>query len=62
MLTADFTYMRLRREEYTSKELAAWRKRFDTWTAQGVDVYVYFKHEEEGKAPAFVRKLLGQTK
>jgi uncharacterized protein YecE (DUF72 family) len=61
MLTADFTYVRLRREDYTAKEIAAWRKRFDTWTAQGVDVYVYFKHEEEGKAPAYARRLLGQT-
>lgn len=60
MLTTDFTYMRLRREDYAAKELAAWRKRFDEWTGQGVDVYAYFKHEDAGKAPAFARKLLGQ--
>ena len=61
VLTADFTYARLRRENYTPKEIAAWRKRFDEWTGQGIDVYVYFKHEDEGKAPALARRLLGQT-
>ena len=59
VLTADFTYVRLRREEYTPKQLKEWRKRFDTWLAQGVDVYVYCKHEDEGKAPAYARLLLG---
>lgn len=57
-LTADFAYVRLRKEEYKPKEIAAWRARFDAWLAQGRDVYAYFKHEEEGKAPAFAEKLL----
>jgi uncharacterized protein YecE (DUF72 family) len=60
VLTTDFTYVRLRREEYTPKQLKDWRKRFDTWLAQGVDVYVYCKHEDEGKAPANARQLLGK--
>ena len=62
VLTADFTYVRLRREEYTAKQLKEWRKRFDTWMAQGVDVYVYCKHEDEGLAPAYARQILGQVK
>ena len=52
----------MRREEYTAKQLKEWRKRFDGWMAQGVDVYVYCKHEDEGKAPAYARQLLGQAK
>jgi uncharacterized protein YecE (DUF72 family) len=59
VLTAEFTYARLRLENYTPKQIAAWRKRFDAWLAQGVDVYAYFKHEDAGKAPAYARKLLG---
>jgi uncharacterized protein YecE (DUF72 family) len=59
VLTADFTYVRLRREDYTPKQLKEWRKRFDSWLAQGVDVYVYCKHEDSGKAPAYARQLLG---
>jgi uncharacterized protein YecE (DUF72 family) len=61
VLTADFTYVRLRREDYTAKDLAAWRKRFDGWLAQGVDVYVYCKHEDEGKAPEYARQILGNA-
>jgi uncharacterized protein YecE (DUF72 family) len=60
VLTADFTYVRLRREKYTAKQLAAWKKRFDGWLCQGVDVYAYCKHEDAGKAPAYARQLLGK--
>ena len=59
VITADFTYVRLRLEDYTAKQLKTWRKRFDAWLAKGVDVYVYCKHEDEGKAPEYARQLLG---
>jgi uncharacterized protein YecE (DUF72 family) len=62
VLTADFAYVRLRREEYTPKELSAWRQRFDAWLAQGIEVYAYCKHEDAGKAPAYARRLLGQKR
>jgi uncharacterized protein YecE (DUF72 family) len=61
ILTANFAYLRLRKEEYTQKELGAWRKRFDAWLDQGVDVYAYCKHEDAGKAPAYARQLLGKA-
>jgi len=57
-LTADFVYARLRRTDYTPKQLAAWKKRFDAWLDQGISVYAYFKHEDAGKAPAYARGLL----
>jgi uncharacterized protein YecE (DUF72 family) len=60
VLTAAFTYVRLRREDYTVKELGAWRKRFDGWLDQGVDVYVYCKHEDEGKGPAYAQTILSK--
>jgi uncharacterized protein YecE (DUF72 family) len=62
VLTAGFTYARLRLEDYTPKQLKDWKKRFDTWLAQGVDVYAYCKHEDEAKAPAFARQLLGKPR
>jgi len=62
VLTAPFTYVRLRLEDYTPKQLTAWRKRFDAWLAQGIDVYAYCKHEDEGKGPAYARALLGEAK
>jgi len=60
VITAPFTYARLRLENYTPKQLKAWRKRFDVWLAQGVDVYVYCKHEDAGKAPAYARQILAE--
>jgi uncharacterized protein YecE (DUF72 family) len=62
VLTAGFTYARLRLENYTPKQLTAWKKRFDTWLDQGVDVYAYCKHEDEAKAPAYARQLVGKPR
>jgi uncharacterized protein YecE (DUF72 family) len=56
--TADFVYVRLRRPSYTPKELAAWKARCQSWQEQGLDVYLFFKHEEAGQAPAYARRLL----
>jgi uncharacterized protein YecE (DUF72 family) len=61
VLTAPFVYVRLRREEYSAKELAAWKKKFDAWTQQGVDVHCYVKHEDAGKGPKYARQLLEAT-
>ena len=61
VFTADFTYVRLRRESYTHNELAAWKQRFDAWLGRPIDVYVYLKHEEAGKAPAYARRLIAST-
>jgi uncharacterized protein YecE (DUF72 family) len=58
-LTADFAYLRLRREDYTAQDLAAWRARCEEWLAAGKDLYVYFKHEDKGTAPDYAAKLLG---
>jgi uncharacterized protein YecE (DUF72 family) len=57
--TADFVYARLRKTDYTGKQIAAWKAKTDEWLAGGADVYVYFKHEEAGKGPAFAKELLG---
>jgi uncharacterized protein YecE (DUF72 family) len=62
VLTADFAYVRLRREDYTVEQLKVWRTRFDNWLARGVDVHVYCKHEDSGKAPAYARVLLRKEK
>ena len=59
VVTAGFVYLRLRREEYTAKQLAAWRERIEGWRKQGITVYAYLKHEEAGKGPAYAKQLLG---
>jgi uncharacterized protein YecE (DUF72 family) len=43
--TADFAYLRLRKEEYSAKERKALEERIAKLGSAG-DVYVYFKHED----------------
>lgn len=47
--TADFGYLRLRREDYDEAALRAWadRIRRQPWG----ETYVFFKHEDEGAGP-----------
>jgi uncharacterized protein YecE (DUF72 family) len=54
--TARFGYFRLRREDYGDAQLRAWAERIG---AGGFDeVFVYFKHEDEARGPAFARKMI----
>lgn len=57
--TANFIYFRLRKEDYPAAELQAWRQRFENWLAEGRDLFVYFKHEDSGKATAYAGAVLG---
>lgn len=54
--TSSWGYLRLRRTEYSDEQLAAWRGRIDA--QQWSDGYVFFKHEDEGKGPAFAKRFL----
>jgi uncharacterized protein YecE (DUF72 family) len=47
--TAPFLYLRLRRHDYTPAELAEWAARIEPFTADGLDVYVFFRHDEVGR-------------
>jgi uncharacterized protein YecE (DUF72 family) len=50
-LTADAVYVRLRRSVYTPDERKAWRARWKTWAASGVEVFAYVKHKDNPDAP-----------
>ena len=56
--TASWAYLRLRRTDYSDEQLAAWARRIEaqSWS----DTYVFFKHEDEGKGPAFAKRFLSQ--
>jgi uncharacterized protein YecE (DUF72 family) len=56
-VTADYAYFRLRDEGYTPEDIGRWADVIRRETAACRDVYVYFKHEEEGKGPEFARLL-----
>ena len=57
-VTADYAYFRLRDEGYTPTHIQAWAETIARETAGCRDVFVYFKHEEEGKGPEFARILM----
>jgi uncharacterized protein YecE (DUF72 family) len=57
-ITANFAYFRLRDEGYTADDIARWARTIRERTSGCRDVYVYFKHEEEGKGPEFARMLM----
>jgi uncharacterized protein YecE (DUF72 family) len=56
--TADYAYLRLRDEGYTDAHIREWAGTVRDLAARCSDVYVYFKHEDEGKGPEFARLLL----
>ena len=59
-VTADYAYFRLRDEGYTPDHIARWADTIAKETSACKDVFVYFKHEEEGKGPEFAQLLMRQ--
>jgi uncharacterized protein YecE (DUF72 family) len=57
-VTADYAYFRLRDEGYTPDDIGRWADTIARATSRCRDVFVYFKHEEEGKGPEFARLLM----
>jgi uncharacterized protein YecE (DUF72 family) len=57
-ITADHAYFRLRDEGYGPDDIARWAEIIRDRTAACRDVFVYFKHEEQGKGPEFGRQLM----
>jgi uncharacterized protein YecE (DUF72 family) len=55
---APFRYLRLRDTPYEEAQLASWAERLTPLLATGIDVYCYFKHEEEPTAPRYAERLL----
>jgi uncharacterized protein YecE (DUF72 family) len=54
--TADWGYLRLRRPDYGDPELKEWMQKLrqQNWG----DVFVFFKHEDEGKAPLMAKRFM----
>jgi uncharacterized protein YecE (DUF72 family) len=57
-ITADYAYFRLRDEGYQPDDIARWAQIIGDRTSACGEVFVYFKHEEEGKGPEFARMLM----
>jgi uncharacterized protein YecE (DUF72 family) len=54
--TAGFGYVRLRRENYTDKDLRRWIQQLKSqpWS----ECFVFFKHEDTGTGPKFAARFL----
>src|SRR5216683_2013120 len=59
--TADFAYLRLRKEEYSAKERKALEERVAQLAGKG-DVFVYFKHEDTPEGAIHAEGVLSGAK
>ncbi|MFN2475570.1 MAG: DUF72 domain-containing protein [Chthoniobacterales bacterium] len=55
--TANFGYLRLRREDYDAASLAKWADIIRAKATQWGDLFVFFKHEESGVGPKFASEM-----
>jgi uncharacterized protein YecE (DUF72 family) len=57
-ITADYGYLRLRREDYQKSDIERWagfvREQKSNWK----DAFVYFKHEESGIGPKLAKQMI----
>ena len=57
-VTADYGYLRLRREDYAASDVERWaefvRNQKNAWQ----DAFVYFKHEESGIGPKLATEMM----
>ena len=57
-ITADYGYLRLRREDYTDEDVKHWSGFVREENAKWTDAFVYFKHEASGIGPKLARQMI----
>jgi uncharacterized protein YecE (DUF72 family) len=55
---AGFRYLRMREPPYDDAQLAETARTVERLLADGLDVYCYFRHEDEPTAPAYAARLI----
>ena len=56
--TADYGYLRLRREDYTPADVENWASFVREQGPDWADAFVYFKHEEAGIGPRLAMQMM----
>ena len=56
--TADYGYLRLRREDYEKIDIERWAKFVREQNNRWSDAFVYFKHEEAGIGPKLAKQMM----
>jgi uncharacterized protein YecE (DUF72 family) len=62
VVTADFVYVRLRKEDYSSEERTEIAERVKRQLSDGRDVYCFFKHEDTPAGAKYAEELLAAVK
>jgi uncharacterized protein YecE (DUF72 family) len=56
-LTGPFLYLRLRRDDYSAAEIQGWARRLAPFLSSGRDAFVFFRHDESGRATELAAEL-----
>jgi uncharacterized protein YecE (DUF72 family) len=56
-VTADFGYLRLRRQDYVASDIARWAEFVRSQARKWGDTFIYFKHEESGLGPKLASQM-----
>jgi uncharacterized protein YecE (DUF72 family) len=62
MTTADYAYFRLRDEGYQDADINTWSDTAKELATRCKDVFVYFKHEDEGKGAQFGQQMISHIR
>jgi uncharacterized protein YecE (DUF72 family) len=57
--TGSFLYLRLRRPDYTTADLREWLARLEPFLDDGLDAFVYFRHDDVGRGAELALELAG---
>jgi uncharacterized protein YecE (DUF72 family) len=55
--TGSFLYLRLRRPDYDHRALEVWLGRLEPFLSDGVDAFVFFRHDEVGRGAELALEL-----
>jgi len=58
VVTADYGYLHLRREDYTSDDVARWAQFVREKEANWQNAFIYFKHQEAGIGPKLAAQMI----
>lgn len=61
VVTADFGYLRLRREDYTTPQIKRWARWIEEQKSRWSETFIYFKHEEQAVGPKFAATMQEAT-
>jgi uncharacterized protein YecE (DUF72 family) len=59
--TGPFLYLRLRRHDYTTADLQAWAARLEPFTRDGLNAFVFFRHDETGRGAELALEFASLT-